>query len=141
MRHLLATTLAEAGQLDEAIDQMDAASKLDPNQPLLLNDLAWLLATNPSPPEGAAERAVVLAERADAMTSHQSLLTLDTLAAAYAAAGRFDDASKTAHEALSLATAAGRQGTAADVRSRLELYRQSMPYRDSRARRQIVPER
>jgi hypothetical protein len=52
---------------------------------------------------------------------------LDALAAAYAAAGRFDDAVRTASEAQALA--AGRDpALAAGLRARLELYRARRPY-------------
>ena len=49
---------------------------------------------------------------------------LDTLAAAYAAAGRFDDAVSTAQRAAELAAGGGNQTLAGAVRGRLERYRQ-----------------
>ncbi|HZL99203.1 MAG TPA: hypothetical protein VFD43_03030, partial [Planctomycetota bacterium] len=48
---------------------------------------------------------------------------LDTLAAAYAAAGRFDEAIETAERALRLASSSNEQALAAAVARRLELYR------------------
>ena len=64
------------------------------------------------------------------MTRHREALFVGTLAAAYADAGRFDDAVKTAQEARATATAAGETGLAEKTRQLLELYRASKPYRE-----------
>ena len=56
---------------------------------------------------------------------------LDTLAAAYAEAGRFPDAAATAREALRQATAQGNQHLAESLRKRIKLYDESKPWRDS----------
>ena len=58
-------------------------------------------------------------------------MILDTLAAAYASAGRFDQAQQVAQAALKLASA-GRPGEplAPDIRARLELFRKGKPYRE-----------
>ncbi|MHC5024154.1 MAG: hypothetical protein ACYTGG_09615 [Planctomycetota bacterium] len=102
---------------------------------MILNDLAWLLATDPAPRPAAASRAVLLAERAAALTRRQSPLVLDTLAASYAAEGRFDQAVATARAAIAIARAAGRDTLAADIESRLALYERGLPYRDASGRR------
>lgn len=52
------------------------------------------------------------------------------LAAAYAAAGRYNDAVDTAHEARRLAEAAGQKALAQDIHIRLQLYRDRKPYRE-----------
>jgi hypothetical protein len=56
-------------------------------------------------------------------------MVLDTLAAAYASAGQFDKAAKTAQAALELASASNADELAEQLRNRLELYRQAKPYR------------
>ncbi len=48
---------------------------------------------------------------------------MDTLAAAYAAAGRFGEAVETAEKALVLAESANQQQLAEAIRKRLELYK------------------
>jgi predicted component of type VI protein secretion system len=58
---------------------------------------------------------------------------LDTLAAAYAAAGDFERAATTAQDAASLAAAAGATALSGDIGGRLALYRQRKPYRETRA--------
>jgi hypothetical protein len=48
---------------------------------------------------------------------------LDTLAAAYAAAGRFPEAVTTGQKALELALLSGQKEVAENIRSNLELYK------------------
>jgi pentatricopeptide repeat protein len=55
---------------------------------------------------------------------------LDTLAAAYAEAGRFDDAVKTTEELRALGVSAHDTNTVAMARQRLALYQARKPYRD-----------
>jgi hypothetical protein len=54
---------------------------------------------------------------------------LDTLAAAYAAAGRFEEAAATAERALVAARRDGDHQFVAEIRARLEFYREDQPYR------------
>jgi hypothetical protein len=56
---------------------------------------------------------------------------LDTLAVAYAAAGRFDAAIATAQNAIDLARAAGQADLVKEIEARLELYRSGCAYRPS----------
>ena len=53
---------------------------------------------------------------------------LDTLAAAYAEAGRFAEAVQTAERALRLAVAKGDRSLAAAMETHLQLYRKQEPY-------------
>ncbi|MGE5199998.1 MAG: hypothetical protein ACM3H9_10185, partial [Rhodospirillaceae bacterium] len=77
-----------------------------------------------------AARAIELGERAVRLTSRQDPESLDTLAAAYAEAGRFGDAAATAREAL--AVAARRGAVNRDLAARLELYTRGQAYREPR---------
>ena len=56
-------------------------------------------------------------------------LLLDTLAAAYAEAGRFEDAVDAATEALALLKTDNKQ-MIADMRKRLDLYKKREPFRE-----------
>jgi len=60
-----------------------------------------------------------------------------TLAAAYAEAGRFDDAITTAQQACALATAAGEQDLLEKNQKLLKLYRAHQPYHE--AAEKVVP--
>ena len=60
------------------------------------NDLAWLLATCPDNSVRNGQKAVELAQQAVQLSNGRSPEILDTLAAAYAEAGRFHEAVETA---------------------------------------------
>ena len=59
-------------------------------------------------------------------------MSLDTLAAAYAEAGRFEQAIATASEAVALARTQGRQEAAAELTARLSLYQAGQKFRESK---------
>jgi len=71
-----------------------------------------------------------LAERACELTQYGEPLYLETVAAAYAEAGRFPEAVTTAEKAEQLATTAGLTAVAAKNRQLLELYRAGKPYHE-----------
>lgn len=75
------------------------------------------------------KEAVSFAERA-AEQRKDDPPTLDTLAAAYAEAGRFKEAVDTARKAKQVAEAAKNQTLADAIAVRLKLYEASKPYRD-----------
>src|SRR5207249_10415894 len=95
-----------------------------------LNNLAWILATNPGDDLRDGPEAVRLAERACELTQRREPVLLGTLAAAYAETGRFTDAVTTAQKAIELAAAAGQKEVADKNRQLLELYRADKPFRD-----------
>jgi hypothetical protein len=76
-----------------------------PNWAAPSNNLAWILATERDPALRHPEQAVPLAEGAVRETKREDPSMLDTLAVAYAAAGRRSDALTTAREALGVARA------------------------------------
>jgi tetratricopeptide (TPR) repeat protein len=94
----------EEGRTAEGIAELEQALRLRPRSASLLNNVAWLLATSPDPKVRAPARAVQLARRAQEVAG-TSATSLDTLAAAYAAAGRFAEAERTQREALRMAEA------------------------------------
>jgi hypothetical protein len=65
------------------------------------------------------------------LTGQHDITCLDTLAAAYAAAGQFDKAVATAMEAHRRAEAAGQRPQAEAIQRRLELYRDRKPYHEA----------
>ena len=124
----LGLALAEKGQLDEAIGHYRQALKLQPEHPPLLNDLAWILATATDPMLRNPAEAVRLAEKACDLTDNENTVLLNTLAVAYASAGRFDDSVTTAEKALELAEAAGNENLAQKIRGRLKLFKEGRSY-------------
>jgi tetratricopeptide (TPR) repeat protein len=121
----------QQGRFDEAIQEYETALRLKPDFPEALNNLAWLKATNPDPKYRDGTAAVELAERACRLTEQQEPLFIGTLAAAYAEAGRFEDAVETAERAKSLATAEGEKELAKKNQQLLELYRAAKPYHEA----------
>ena len=109
----LAIALEQTHSVREAIEHYEQALRVKPDYVMAQNNLAWLLATLAPAEGGDPVRAVGLAERACQLTSDRVAPYLDTLAAAYAATGRFTDAVTTAQAAVDLArstgTGAGRQ--------------------------------
>jgi tetratricopeptide (TPR) repeat protein len=120
-----ATLLASSNRVDEAVAHFRRALQLQPDLPAALVDLAWLLATSERSDVRAPEEAVRLATRAADVTNRQNATVLDTLAAAYAAGGRLEDAITTARAALALASRDGDGALAARIAQRLAFYEQS----------------
>ena len=121
--------LAGKGQAEAAIRHAREALQINPDHIEALHALAWTLATGEEVQRQEAEEAVRLALRACELTNQQHPLMLDTLAIAYAAAGRFEEAIASAEQALQLLQAGGQAGAAAQIRQRLELYRAGTRYR------------
>jgi tetratricopeptide (TPR) repeat protein len=126
----LASTLTLEGELVEAIAYYRRAVQVQPDAPEAQAELAWLLSTDPDPMIRNPAEAVGLAERASRLTNRKDAGVLDVLAAAYAAAGRFDEARATAGAALALLPIQSER--AASIRQRLDLYVKGRPYRRPR---------
>lgn len=126
----LGGALLARGYIVEAIDEYRAALAEKPDLLEPLTSLAWVLATSPAASVRQPAEAVRLAERAAALAANPDLRVLDTLAAAYAAAGDFARALAIVEAA---AVDAGRRGQARDASlfsDRARLYRTRTPYRD-----------
>lgn len=82
----------QAGNFAKAIADLELAIKFDPMAHQPVNDLAWIYATAKSKNIRNGKKAVSLATKACEMTQYKDWNTLDTLAAAFAAKGNFNDA-------------------------------------------------
>jgi tetratricopeptide (TPR) repeat protein len=127
------------GQFQDAVGHYHEALRLNPDSTGALNNLAWLLATCSDASVRNGARAVQLAERACQLTDYRQTLFVGTLAAAYAEAGRFDDAMATAERAIALARKNGESALLQRNRELLELYRAHKPYRDAVSRDPLAP--
>jgi len=122
----LARAYAALGRPRAALRHFGEALRLRPRWPAAASGRAWILATSADARVRDPDAAIRLAEAARAQGPAPPEL-LDALAAAYAAAGRFDDAVRTASEAHALA-ARRDPALAAELRARLALYRTRRPY-------------
>jgi hypothetical protein len=92
------------------------------------NNLSWLCATSPEASIRNGKEAIELAQQAVRLTGGQWPNYLDTLAAAYAEAGRFSEAIKTARAALDLAVQQKQQPLADGLRAKIALYEAGKPF-------------
>ncbi len=100
----LGIALADLGRFEEAAANYQKALQLQPNHAMAHNDLAWLRASCPEASIRNGAKAVAHAQQANRLCGGKQPGVLDTLAAAYAEAGRFPEALATARKALELAT-------------------------------------
>jgi tetratricopeptide (TPR) repeat protein len=131
----LAAALVARGQFGEAMTHYRASLALDPSLMEVQNNLAWLLATCPEPSLRNGAQAVELAEQATHRSRVEQAGPLDTLAAAYAEAGRFPEAVATARRALKLATRKYLPDLAKKLRERIALYQARKPFHEGEERR------
>jgi Flp pilus assembly protein TadD len=122
---------AGEGRYAEALATWREALRLDATAIPVLNDLAWLLAACPEADVRNGAEAVKLAEQAAGLPGGESPEVLDTLAAAYAEAGRFPEAVATASRALDLATRWNNARFATAERAKIALYASRTPYREA----------
>jgi tetratricopeptide (TPR) repeat protein len=115
-----AEACARKGDYGKAVTFYTKTLELWPNSSTALNNLAWLLSSCPDAAQRDGKRAVALAQRAARLAMRNGPAHLDTLAAAYAEAGRFGDAVKAQEGAISLF-----KERISDYERRLQLYEQS----------------
>jgi protein O-mannosyl-transferase len=110
-----------AGRGQEAVTDLRNALRLGPDRGIA-EELAWLLATHPDAAVRDGAKALRLAEAAD--HERRTARSLDVLGAAQAELGRFDEARRSAEQAMAQGAEAG---------ARLESYRQRKPWRETPA--------
>ena len=90
---------------------------------------AWTLATCPDDKVRDGRKAVELAEKLCPAEAQVPVEYLDTLAAAYAEAGRFDDARKAVSKAIGRVNRGKSEAFFGELTAREELYKAERPYR------------
>lgn len=123
-----ASVAARRGRYADADRSLTAALKLNPKYAGALNLRAWLLAVCPDADFRDGAKAVELATEACKQTKWKSPSYIDTLAAAYAEAGKFDDAVKWQKKAMEDENLMAREG--GEMKKRLELFTAKKAYRE-----------
>jgi tetratricopeptide (TPR) repeat protein len=126
----LGTAYLLQGKTELAIQSWKKAVKIKPDDVRNLNNLAWLLATRVNVSTEDINKAIEFAQHACELTQYKEPQFLDTLAAAYAAAGKFPDAIAAAEKAFNTARAEGKEDLARTIQNHLEFYQTSQPYRE-----------
>ena len=126
----LGLALQSRGRFAEAVAQLQKVLELDPKHIPAQNNLAWLLATCPDGSLRDGKKAVALAQQAVQLSGGKSPEILDTLAAAYAEAGRFPEAVATARRALDLSIAQNNKSLAEVLQNQLKLFESHSPYHE-----------
>jgi Tfp pilus assembly protein PilF len=121
----------QADHAAAAVQHFKLALERRPDWNLPANNLAWLLATHPDPSIRDPITAIEIAEGLRREGEPLKPRKLDTLAAAYASAGRFAEAGLTAGAAAHLARKAGNDELAARIEQREQLYRSGRPFIES----------
>lgn len=121
-RYHLGRVYSAQGKSREALKEWREGLRAQPQAILLLNILAWELATSSDSSVRNGAEALGLAERARQLAGEPSAQLLDTLAAAYAETGQFPAAIRTAELALKLATESNDTRHAHALSARLKLY-------------------
>jgi protein O-mannosyl-transferase len=105
----------QIGEAKLAVAHYHAALKMKPDWAEVLNNLAWTLATHSDASVRNGPEAILLAQRACKLTQYGQPVFLVTLAAAYAEAGKFDEAISNSQKALDVATQAGNTQLVASI--------------------------
>jgi Flp pilus assembly protein TadD len=124
----LALAFQELGREEAADSSYRQAVQSDPGWLAAANWSAWSLATDPSDALRDGARAVRLARQICQATAHRQADYLDTLAAACAEIGNFEEAQARGQQALKLASSQS-DALANQVEQRLERYARHQPYR------------
>jgi tetratricopeptide (TPR) repeat protein len=124
----LGNALRQKGRAQEAIAQFQQSLQLEPDDPEVQNDLAWILATCPEMSLRNGEKALQLAQRANKLAGGRNPVILRTLAAAFAEAGRFTDARRSAQAAIELLQTARHPELADQIKTELKQYEAGLPF-------------
>ena len=120
--------LIEQGRIADGVAFLRRAYALAPGDEDALDELAWALAVAPGLKPADRAQAFELARRAVMRGAGPNPRRLDTLAAAQAAVGRFDEAARTLNRGIALARQLGQARLAEQMQARQELYRAGKAY-------------
>lgn len=120
---------AAQNKYEKALKSFEAAYRSAPRNAQVLNELAWFLATCPNATVADPARAIILSKESVYLSKTPEPGNYDTLAAAFARAGSFEEAARAGETAVNLAKRAGlSQEIIKFFEKRLLLYKQFKSY-------------
>ena len=122
---------SQEGRIDQAISEWQKTLELNPGNLNAYCNLVWVFATFPDDAIRSGAKAVALGEHALKLSGERDPRIYRLLAAAYAENRQFDKAIETAQRGSELATKQGNYPAANALESNIDLYRKSLPLRDS----------
>jgi tetratricopeptide (TPR) repeat protein len=126
------TIYSETDLFPDAIKDLERVISLIPESPGANNLLAWIFATCPDDKLRNGERAVQLAKKACEFSKWKKYVYVDTLAAAYAETGDYENAIKYQKQAAGMEGIPESKRT--NIQNRVGLYLQHKPYREPNVR-------
>ena len=118
------------GRDPEAVDELRAALRAEPDNFEILSATAHYLAANENADARDGRNAVVLAIKANELSGRSQPGVFDILGMALAETGDFTNAATCAQNALALASTA-KLKKLEPLQRRVELYKQNQPWRES----------
>lgn len=122
----------EQGNFEKALYHWEKGIGLNPEQPNILNNVAWLKAVFTKERFYDPDEAVNLARKACEITDYQETTFIDTLSICYAAKGEFEKAIATAEKALDLAENKNQQQVVKEIQEHLLLFKAGKSYRQEK---------
>jgi tetratricopeptide (TPR) repeat protein len=116
------------GQYDKTISDLEKALEINPKNADTNNNLAWVLATAKVSAFRDGKKAVELALKACELADWKNLGYLDTLAAAYARAGDFENAVKWQEKVIGSPEVPKQADLQAELQERLKFYKEHKPW-------------
>jgi protein O-mannosyl-transferase len=125
-----ANVLLKTGHDAQAIEELRAALRIEPDNYQILTFTAHVLAADENSAVRDGTTALALAIKANAYTAGTQPLVLDALGMACAETGDFTNATEVTQRAFDLASAA-KMKKIEPIQQRLELYKNHQPWRES----------
>jgi tetratricopeptide (TPR) repeat protein len=113
----LAAALEMQKKYEDAIKYYAKSLELNPGDPAANKRIGIALVA-----AGKANEAIGYAQRACELTGDKDVECLETLASAFAAGGKFEEAKATAGQALNIAKTSGQENLVVEIQKRMELY-------------------
>ncbi|MBW1764149.1 MAG: tetratricopeptide repeat protein, partial [Deltaproteobacteria bacterium] len=125
---IFANILLGKGRPENAIKYLKRALQLEPDHIEVIDTLAWILATHEKMSVRDPDEAIRLAKYTCELSGFKKPNFLDTLAVAYAAAGRFSEAVYNAEKAMELARFSQQEQLGVEIKKHLDLFRSGLPF-------------